>query len=152
MNICKLMIVQSLKNSVLESGWMSVVVAYIWLVLLLLELSRVIWFSLTKLWYLKWRWDHIYKLNSFIYISSLTYKTILSISRMFADMLHFRRCCKLRVSRKSFLELKLLKKVNLVLCWCLVFAVKMMFLVEALQWWVARIKLSCLLSTSNAWG
>ncbi|KAJ6866009.1 hypothetical protein NC652_037515 [Populus alba x Populus x berolinensis] len=26
------------------------------------------------------------------------------------DMLHFLRCCKLRVSRKSFLELKLLKK------------------------------------------
>ncbi|XP_073261778.1 uncharacterized protein [Populus alba] len=29
---------------------------------------------------------------------------------MFTDMLHFLRCCKLRVSRKSFLELKLLKK------------------------------------------
>uniref|UniRef100_A0A3N7G4Q9 Uncharacterized protein n=1 Tax=Populus trichocarpa TaxID=3694 RepID=A0A3N7G4Q9_POPTR len=29
---------------------------------------------------------------------------------MFTDTLHFLRCCKLRVSRKSFLELKLLKK------------------------------------------
>ncbi|XP_073266462.1 uncharacterized protein [Populus alba] len=32
--------------------------------------------------------------------------------RMFADMLHFRRCCKLRISRRSFLVLKLLKKVS----------------------------------------